>query len=77
VPAQYAQLNGSESVNLMVFQDGRGFVNEKGHTRVPVVFDNLIHSGDLPVTIALPLRSAIALSLVLSPPLVCPMDCFC
>ena len=50
VPAQY---DGSKDACLMVFQDGRGFVSEKGHTRVPIVFDNLIHAGEMPVTIAL------------------------
>jgi enterochelin esterase family protein len=52
VPAQYSKLGANESANLMVFQDGRGFVSDKGHTRAPVVFDNLIHRGDIPVTIA-------------------------
>lgn len=48
VPKQYRK--GSPAA-LMVFQDGAGFVNEKGHTRVPIVFDNLIHAGEMPVTI--------------------------
>ncbi|MGY8766793.1 MAG: alpha/beta hydrolase [Pirellulales bacterium] len=48
VPAQYDAKNPA---CLMVFQDGGGFVNEKGHTRVPVVFDNLIHTKEMPVTI--------------------------
>ncbi|PQO29561.1 esterase family protein [Bremerella cremea] len=48
VPQQYKK---GEPACLMVFQDGGGFVNEKGHTRVPIVFDNLIHSGEMPVTI--------------------------
>jgi enterochelin esterase-like enzyme len=52
VPAQYSKLGANESANLMVFQDGRGFVNEKGHSRAPIVFDNLIHRGQIPVTIA-------------------------
>lgn len=50
VPSQY---DGKQPVCLMVFQDGRGFVGEKGHTRVPIVFDNLIHKGEMPVTIGL------------------------
>jgi enterochelin esterase-like enzyme len=50
VPAQY---DGMKPANLMVFQDGGGFVREKGHTRAPVVFDNLIHKGEMPVTIGL------------------------
>ncbi|MCB1231473.1 MAG: esterase family protein [Verrucomicrobiae bacterium] len=48
VPAQY---DGSKPAAVMVFFDGGGFVNEKGHSRVPIVFDNLIHAGDMPVTI--------------------------
>ncbi len=48
VPKQYEK---SKPACLMVFQDGAGFVNEKGHTRVPIVFDNLIHAGEMPVTI--------------------------
>lgn len=37
---------------LMVFQDGSGYVDEKGASRVPVVFDNLIHAGEMPATLA-------------------------
>jgi sugar lactone lactonase YvrE/enterochelin esterase-like enzyme len=37
----------------MVFQDGERFANEEGRWRVPVVFDNLIHHGDMPVTIGI------------------------
>lgn len=48
VPKQY---DGKSPAAVMVFQDGRGYVNEKGHSRVPIVFDNLIHTGDMPVTI--------------------------
>jgi len=48
VPQQYEKV---KPACLMVFQDGAGFVNEKGHTRVPIVFDNLIHAGEMPVTI--------------------------
>ena len=40
-------------VHLVVFQDGAGFVRENGHTRVPIVFDNLIHKGELPPTVGL------------------------
>ncbi len=50
VPAQY---DGKKPAALMVFQDGRGFMSDKGHTRAPIVFDNLIHSGDMPITIGL------------------------
>ena len=49
VPAQYKP-DGSAAV--MVFQDGHDYVGEKGNWRVPVVFDNLIASGAMPVTVA-------------------------
>jgi len=48
VPAQY---DGSTPACVMVFQDGGGYVNEKGQFRVPVVFDNLIHKKEMPVTV--------------------------
>jgi enterochelin esterase family protein len=50
VPAQY---DGQKPACVMVFQDGAAYVNEKGDFRVPVVFDNLIHRGDMPVTIGI------------------------
>ena len=50
VPAQY---DGSKPVSLMVFQDGGGFVREKGAFRAPTVLDNLIHAGDIPPMIAI------------------------
>jgi enterochelin esterase family protein len=49
VPAQY---KADKPASLMVFQDGHDYVNLKGNWRVPTVFDNLIASGDMPVTIA-------------------------
>ena len=49
VPAQY---DGSKPAALMVFQDGHTFEGNQGDYRLPVVFDNLIAKGDLPVTIA-------------------------
>jgi sugar lactone lactonase YvrE/enterochelin esterase-like enzyme len=49
VPAQYKP---DQPAALMVFQDGRNYVREKGGWQVPVVFDNLIAAGDMPVTIA-------------------------
>jgi gluconolactonase len=49
VPAQY---DGSKPACLMVFQDGSGFVTETGAWRTPIVFDNLIQQGVMPVTIA-------------------------
>ncbi|MFM9115436.1 MAG: alpha/beta hydrolase [Planctomycetota bacterium] len=48
VPKQY---DGSKPACLMVFQDGPSYANEGGQFRVPVVFDNLIHQGAMPVTI--------------------------
>ena len=48
VPAQY---DGETPAALMVFQDGGNYLREDGPVRVPVVFDNLIHAGEMPVTI--------------------------
>ena len=48
IPAQY---DGSKPAALMVFQDGHEYRSEKGSQRVPVVFDNLIAKGEMPVTI--------------------------
>lgn len=48
VPKQY---DGSKPAALMVFQDGHAYVSEKQDMRVPIVFDNLIHQGDMPTTI--------------------------
>ena len=50
VPKQY---NGKTSAAVMVFQDGGGYVNTKRSFRVPTVFDNLIHKGQMPVTIGI------------------------
>lgn len=36
---------------VMVFQDGGGYVTRDGAWRVPVVFDNLIHRGEMPATV--------------------------
>lgn len=47
-PKQYVV---SQPAALMVFQDGHTYVSEDGDFRVPTVFDNLIHKGDMPVTI--------------------------
>lgn len=48
VPEQYDE---TEPAALMVFQDGHAYIKEDGDFRVPVVFDNLIHQGEMPVTI--------------------------
>jgi sugar lactone lactonase YvrE/enterochelin esterase-like enzyme len=52
VPAQYKP--GTPAA-VMVFQDGGGFVatGEKARWRAPVVFNNLIHKGEMPVTIGI------------------------
>ncbi len=48
VPQQYRP---EQPAALMVFQDGHAYVHEEGQFRVPIVFDNLIHQGDMPATI--------------------------
>jgi enterochelin esterase-like enzyme len=50
VPAQY---NPEQPASVMVFCDGGGFVKPDGQFRVPVVFDNLIAKGEMPVTIGI------------------------
>jgi enterochelin esterase family protein len=50
VPAQYKP---DKPACVMVFQDGKNYVNDQGQFRVPVVFDNLIHKGEMPVTIGI------------------------
>ena len=50
VPAQYRP---DTPAAVMVFQDGGRFVADDGRWRVPVVFDNLIHRGGMPVTIGI------------------------
>ena len=49
VPAQY---DATKPAAVMFFQDGTSFANETGAFRVPIAFDNLIHKGEMPVTIA-------------------------
>ena len=48
IPPQYK--NGDEAC-LMVWQDGSRHADPAGQMRAPVVLDNLIHKGDMPVTI--------------------------
>ena len=48
VPAQY---EATRPAAVMVFQDGHKYVNVEQEYRVPVVFDNLIHKKEMPVTI--------------------------
>jgi enterochelin esterase family protein len=48
-----AQVDGSKPAAVMIFQDGHAYVGEKGRFRVPIVFDNLIHEGAMPVTVGI------------------------
>jgi len=48
VPAQY---RADKPACLMVFQDGAGWMDEKGGWRATIVLDNLIQKGEMPVTI--------------------------
>jgi len=50
VPAQY---KGDKPACVMVFQDGQAYVHEQAGVAAPVVFDNLIHKGEMPVTIGI------------------------
>ncbi|HEY2934428.1 MAG TPA: SMP-30/gluconolactonase/LRE family protein [Acidobacteriota bacterium] len=59
VPAQY---DPQKAACVMIFQDGGGMVTETGGWRVPIVFDNLIHKGELPVTIGIFINPGVLLS---------------
>ncbi len=50
IPKQY---DGSHPAAVMVFQDGEWYQNKNGQCRVPVVFDNLIAEGVMPVTVGI------------------------
>jgi enterochelin esterase family protein len=50
VPAPY---DGKTPACVMVFQDGGSYRDPQGAIRVPTVFDNLIHKGEMPVTIGI------------------------
>jgi enterochelin esterase-like enzyme len=50
IPAQY---NKENPAAVMVFQDGHAYADIKGPFKVPIVFDNLIHKKEMPVTIAI------------------------
>jgi gluconolactonase len=50
VPKQY---DPSRPACVMIFQDGAGYVKPDGNWRVPVVFDNLIHKKQMPVTLGI------------------------
>ncbi len=57
VPKQY---DASKPTCVMVFQDGGGFQSRDGQFRVPVVFDNLISAGQMPVTIAIMINPGVS-----------------
>lgn len=50
VPTQYTP---DKPANVLVFQDGQRATNPEGALRVPQVLENLIHKGDIPVTIGI------------------------
>ena len=50
VPTQYKP---DQAANVIIFQDGDYFVSEDGKYRAPIVLDNLIHQGRMPVTIGI------------------------
>lgn len=49
-PAQY---DAAKPTAVMVFQDGKAYVNANGDFRAPTVLDNLIHAGDIPPIIGI------------------------
>lgn len=50
VPAQY---DGSREAAVMIFEDGAAYVSENGASKAPLVMDELIHRGEMPVTIGI------------------------
>ena len=50
VPAAYDE---QEPAAVMVFQDGHAYVDPNGQFRATIVMDNLIHRGDMPVTVGI------------------------
>ncbi len=50
VPAQY---DATRPASVLVFQDGQRATNPQGSLRIPAVLENLIHRGDIPVTIGI------------------------
>tara|TARA_R110002049_G_scaffold2229_3_gene16269 strand:+ start:22826 stop:24406 length:1581 start_codon:yes stop_codon:yes gene_type:complete len=50
VPSQY---NPADPTALMIFQDGHAYADTVGELKVPIVFDNLIAQGKMPITIGL------------------------
>lgn len=47
------QFDGKTSACVMVFQDGQAYLNDKGQFRSTVVFDNLIHRKEMPITVGI------------------------
>jgi enterochelin esterase-like enzyme len=50
VPKQY---DAAKPACVMVFQDGGSYVDTNKDFRIPIVFDNLIHKREMPVTIGI------------------------
>lgn len=50
VPAQYDK---SKPACVMIFQDGGWYRDPNGSFRAPIVFDNLIHRKEMPVTLGI------------------------
>ncbi|MEP3481766.1 MAG: alpha/beta hydrolase-fold protein [Fuerstiella sp.] len=50
IPEQY---DGLAPAAVMIFQDGHSYVSKTGSVRAPIVFDNLIHRKEMPVTIGI------------------------
>lgn len=50
VPPQYKK---DQPANVLVFQDGQRATNPEGSLRVPQALENLIHKGEIPVTIGI------------------------
>jgi hypothetical protein len=50
VPAQYTP---EKPASVLVFQDGQRATNPEGSLRVPTVLENLIHRGQIPVTVGI------------------------
>ncbi len=51
IPAQY-KADGPPAA-VMVFQDGTNYMNPTGQFRTTIVFDHLIHSGAMPITVGI------------------------
>lgn len=50
IPAQY---DGTKPAAVAVFQDGHAYVEPKGQFRATIVMDNLIHRGEMPITVGI------------------------